>query len=39
MEVVLEEKYNLFIQVDGELIETNSFKVEVLPNAFSFVVK
>lgn len=39
IEVVLEEKYNLFIQVDGELIETNSFKVEVLPNAFSFVVK
>lgn len=36
--VVLGENESPFIQLDGELIDSESFEVEVLPNALSFVV-
>ena len=37
--VTLTENTNPFIQLDGELIDSNSFEVEVLPKAVNFVVK
>jgi YegS/Rv2252/BmrU family lipid kinase len=37
--VTLGENASPFIQADGELIDSNSFEVEVLPNAVSFVIK
>jgi len=39
LKVALGKKASPFIQVDGELIETNSFEVEVLHKALNFVVK
>jgi diacylglycerol kinase family enzyme len=37
--VTLGENASPFIQADGELIDSNSFEVEVLPNAVNFIIK